>query len=162
MNKTWVDIAVPSGPCEPSTLRPRRSVLGMDLHRIGAKPCPEGRDQDRGWSVSAGDVSPGQTRPMPSDCYACQQAGPEAPLRERFVRADGGRVAHDFNSSLESWVILAPPRHVRALDELTAEESLALGDMLRKASDRKSVREGKSVSEPVDRGGPLVIQKTKK
>src|SRR3546814_12360598 len=97
MNKTWVDIAVPSGPCEPSTLRPRRSVLGMDLHRIGAKPCPEGRDQDRGWSVSAGDVSPGQTRPMPSDCYACQQAGPEAPLRERRSeeRRVGKRVGVD-------------------------------------------------------------------
>src|SRR3546814_13571609 len=95
----------------------------MDRHRIGAKPCPEGRDQDRGWSVSAGDVSPGQIRPMPSDCYACQQAGPEAPLRERFVRADGWRVAHDFNSSLESWLILAPLRHVRALDVLTPAEA---------------------------------------
>src|SRR3546814_2143847 len=38
-------------------------------------------------TAKRGSVTPGQTRPMPSDCYACQQAGPEAPLRERFVRA---------------------------------------------------------------------------
>src|SRR3546814_20449363 len=70
-------------------------------------------------TAKRGSVTPGQTRPMPSDCYACQQAGPEAPLRERFVRADGWRVAHDFNSSLQGWLILAPPRPVRALAELT-------------------------------------------
>ena len=43
-------------------------------------------------------------------------------------------MAHDFSSSLEGWLILAPLRHVQALDELTADEALALGDLLRKAS----------------------------
>jgi diadenosine tetraphosphate (Ap4A) HIT family hydrolase len=69
-----------------------------------------------------------------STCYACEQSGPDAPSRERFVREAGWRVAHDFNSSLEGWLILAPLRHVHALDELTADEALALGDLLRKAS----------------------------
>lgn len=76
----------------------------------------------------------GQTRAMPSECYACEQAGPDAPFRERFVREGGWRVAHDFNASLEGWLILAPLRHVHALDELTAEEATALGDLLRRAS----------------------------
>lgn len=71
---------------------------------------------------------------MSSECYACEQSGPDAPFRERFVREDGWRVAHDFNSSLEGWLVLAPLRHVHALDELTADEALVLGDLLRKAS----------------------------
>lgn len=71
---------------------------------------------------------------MSSDCYACQQARPNAPFRERFVRQAGWRVAHDFNSSLAGWLILAPLRHVQSLAELTADEALALGDLLRKAS----------------------------
>jgi diadenosine tetraphosphate (Ap4A) HIT family hydrolase len=76
----------------------------------------------------------GKTASMPSDCYACQQAGPDAPFRERFVRDGGWRVAHDFNSSLAGWLILVPLRHLHALDELAAEEALALGDLLRKAT----------------------------
>ena len=71
---------------------------------------------------------------MSSVCYACEQSGPDAPLRERFVRESGWRVAHDFNSSLPGWLIVAPLRHVHSLDELTAEEAIALGDLLRKAS----------------------------
>lgn len=71
---------------------------------------------------------------MSDECYACEQSGPDAPLRERFVRQDGWRVAHDFNSSLEGWLIVAPLRHVHALTELTPDEALALGDLLRKAS----------------------------
>ena len=71
---------------------------------------------------------------MSSSCYACDQTGPGAPFRERFVCEAGWRVAHDFNSSLDGWLILLPLRHVQALDELTVEEAHALGDLLRKAS----------------------------
>jgi diadenosine tetraphosphate (Ap4A) HIT family hydrolase len=69
-----------------------------------------------------------------SSCYACDQSVPDAPFRERLVRVGGWRVAHDFNSSLPGWLVLAPLRHVLALAELTAEEALTLGDLLRKAS----------------------------
>lgn len=71
---------------------------------------------------------------MPSECYACDQSAPGAPFRERFVRAGGWRVAHDFNSSLEGWLVVVPLRHVRSLDELTAEEAAELGGLLRDAS----------------------------
>ena len=71
---------------------------------------------------------------MSSACYACQHAAPDAPFRERIVREGGWRVAHDFNSSLEGWLIVAPLRHVESLDELTTDEAVALGTLLRGAS----------------------------
>ena len=83
---------------------------------------------DSEWSSEA-QLCVGKTLSMPTDCYACQQAGPDAPFRERFVRHGGWRVAHDFNSSLAGWLVVVPLRHVHALDELTAEEATALGDL---------------------------------
>lgn len=71
---------------------------------------------------------------MPTGCYACDQSGADAPFRERFVRRGGWRVAHDFNSSLEGWLILAPIRHVQSLDELTFDEAATLGALLRESS----------------------------
>ncbi len=71
---------------------------------------------------------------MSTSCYACDQSGPDAPFRERFIREGGWRVAHDFNSSLEGWLILVPLRHVRSLDELSADEAATLGELLRNAS----------------------------
>ena len=74
----------------------------------------------------------GQNYQMASTCYACEQSGPDASFRERFVREGGWRVAHDFNSSLPGWLIMAPLRHILSLDELTVEEALTLGDLLRR------------------------------
>lgn len=71
---------------------------------------------------------------MADDCCACAQASPDAPFRERFVRERGWRVAHDFNSSLEGWLVVAPLRHVESLDELTGPEATALGELLRSAA----------------------------
>lgn len=71
---------------------------------------------------------------MSTRCYARDQSGVDAPFRERFVRRAGWRVAHDFNSSLEGWLILAPLRHVHSLDELSPEESTTLGELLRESS----------------------------
>lgn len=71
---------------------------------------------------------------MTATCYACEQSAPDAPLREQIVRAPGWRVAHDFNSSLQGWLVIVPDRHTRALDELTPDEATTLGSLLRKAS----------------------------
>lgn len=71
---------------------------------------------------------------MSAGCYACDQSGDDAPLRERFVRRGGWRVAHDFNSSLGGWLVVVPLRHVLALDELTADEASTLGELLRECS----------------------------
>lgn len=50
------------------------------------------------------------------------------------MRERGWRVALDFNSSLEGWLVLAPLRHVESLAELTADEATGLGGLLRNAS----------------------------
>ena len=71
---------------------------------------------------------------MSTDCHACRHSGRDAPFRERFVREAGWRVAHDFNSSLAGWLILAPLRHLHSLAELTTEEATALGALLRESS----------------------------
>ena len=119
-------------PCSqtPRTGRAARSKnSSVTYPAIGsAQSC-----DDSEWSSEA-QLRVGQTLSMPTDCYACQQAGPDAPFREQFVRHGGWRVAHDFNSSLAGWLVLVPLRHVHALDELTTEEATALGDLLRKAT----------------------------
>jgi diadenosine tetraphosphate (Ap4A) HIT family hydrolase len=71
---------------------------------------------------------------MTNTCYACTQSATDAPFRERLVRRGGWRVAHDFNSSQPGWLVLAPLRHVRSLDELTADEATTLGGLLREAT----------------------------
>ncbi|MGA7757575.1 MAG: HIT family protein [Ilumatobacteraceae bacterium] len=68
------------------------------------------------------------------DCYACRMGRDDAPLRERFVRRGGWRVALDFNSSLEGWLIITPLRHLQSIDELTDDEAVELGRLLRDAS----------------------------
>lgn len=79
-------------------------------------------------------MPPGNIERMSKACYACEQSTLDAPFRERFVREGGWRVAHDFNSSLEGWLVLAPLRHVLSLDELTGDEASALGTLLRGAT----------------------------
>lgn len=72
------------------------------------------------------------TTPSTVECFNCVQEAKEAlPLRESVWRVPGWRVAHSFNSSLPGWLVVMPTRHVEALDELSVEESLALGDLLR-------------------------------
>lgn len=61
-------------------------------------------------------------------------ANHEVPLRECFKRSDGWRVALDFNSNLEGWLILTPLRHVESMTELRVEEADELGGLLRGAS----------------------------
>ena len=43
-------------------------------------------------------------------------------------------MALDFNSSLEGWLIITPLRHLQSIDELTDDEAVALGRLLRDAS----------------------------
>lgn len=69
-----------------------------------------------------------------TNCYACSQAGPDAPFQERIVREGGWRVAHDFNASLPGWLVLVPLRHVHGLHELTVDEASTMGALLRRAS----------------------------
>ena len=73
---------------------------------------------------------------MSSSCYTCgtEARGGEKPPRERIHVGGGWRVAHAFGSALPGWLVVVPRRHVTRLSELTSEESLELGPILRAAS----------------------------
>jgi diadenosine tetraphosphate (Ap4A) HIT family hydrolase len=45
----------------------------------------------------------------------------------RLLAGGGWRVAHDFNSTLQGWLVLVPRRHVTSIADLTDEEAGTLG-----------------------------------
>jgi diadenosine tetraphosphate (Ap4A) HIT family hydrolase len=47
---------------------------------------------------------------------------------------DGWRVAHSFNSALLGWLVVVPRRHIESIHELSDDESVQLGRLLRRAS----------------------------
>jgi diadenosine tetraphosphate (Ap4A) HIT family hydrolase len=48
--------------------------------------------------------------------------------------SNGWTVVHELDSSLAGWLVVFPIRHVEAMDELTDEECLVAGRMLRDVS----------------------------
>ena len=68
-------------------------------------------------------------------CHTCElnAAVDDLPLRERIYLDESWRVAHGW-SSLPGWLVVALRRHAEALDELTADEAVSLGNLLRAAS----------------------------
>ena len=73
---------------------------------------------------------------MSGECHPCanNEQVDELPPRECIHLEGGWRVAHAFNSTLPGWLVLVPMRHVTSMDELTAQESEAMGLLARKAS----------------------------
>jgi len=57
-----------------------------------------------------------------------------APLWDCIHRAPGWDVVHSFNSSLPGWLCLVARRHIEAIDELTDDESIELGRLIRLTS----------------------------
>ena len=68
-------------------------------------------------------------------CHTCElnAQADDLPLRERLYLDPCWRVAHGW-SSLPGWLVVALRRHAEALNELTAEEAVELGAILRAAS----------------------------
>lgn len=65
-------------------------------------------------------------------CLSCrQEAAADLPPRERVLHTQHWRVAHAFDSGLPGWLVLLPTRHVVALDQLTEDEVVELGPILR-------------------------------
>ena len=65
------------------------------------------------------------------DCFNCRNTALESlPPRESIVRTQHWRGGHAFNTTLPGWLVLAPLRHVAALDELPAEAHAELGTLL--------------------------------
>lgn len=57
-----------------------------------------------------------------------------APLWDSIHRTPFWDVVHSYNTSLPGWLVLVARRHLEAIDELTPEEALELGLLLRKTS----------------------------
>jgi diadenosine tetraphosphate (Ap4A) HIT family hydrolase len=68
-------------------------------------------------------------------CHTCElNADTDAlPFRERLYLDEHWRVAHGW-SSLPGWLVVASRRHIESIAELTTEEAVSLGRILRAAS----------------------------
>jgi diadenosine tetraphosphate (Ap4A) HIT family hydrolase len=58
----------------------------------------------------------------------------EAPPWDAIYRGAFWDVVHSYNTSLPGWLVLVARRHVAALDELTDEEAVELGLLIRRVS----------------------------
>jgi diadenosine tetraphosphate (Ap4A) HIT family hydrolase len=71
-------------------------------------------------------------------CQTCvlseNRKSPEVPLWDSIYPARHFDVAHAYNSTLPGWIVLVLKRHAAAIDELTEEESVELGILIRKVS----------------------------
>jgi len=71
-------------------------------------------------------------------CKTCEMVarrdrGEAAPW-DCIVRTGSWDVVHSYNTALAGWLVLVARRHVEAVDELTEEEAIELGRLLRRAS----------------------------
>lgn len=71
-------------------------------------------------------------------CKTCElvnrrDAG-EAPLWDSIHRTAFWDLVHSYNTALPGWLVLVARRHIEAIDELTDDEALELGRLIRQAS----------------------------
>ncbi len=57
-----------------------------------------------------------------------------APLWDNILRTPYWDVVHSYNTSLPGWLVLVARRHIEAIDELTEEEAVELGQLVRRVS----------------------------
>ena len=58
----------------------------------------------------------------------------EAPLWDDIYRTKSWVVVHANNTSLPGWLVLVLQRHIESLDELTEDEAIELGPLIRRVS----------------------------
>lgn len=73
-----------------------------------------------------------------TQCLTCKlvarrDAG-DAPLWDSIYRTEYWDVVHAYNTSLPGWLVLVARRHIESLDELTEDEALELGVLIRRVS----------------------------
>jgi diadenosine tetraphosphate (Ap4A) HIT family hydrolase len=71
-------------------------------------------------------------------CKTCElvnrrDAG-DAPLWDRIQRTQFWDLVHSYNTALPGWLVLVARRHIEAIDELTDDEAIDLGRLVRRAS----------------------------
>jgi diadenosine tetraphosphate (Ap4A) HIT family hydrolase len=57
-----------------------------------------------------------------------------APLWDCIYRTRFWDIVHSYNTALPGWLVLVARRHIEAIDELTDEEAVELGILLRRVS----------------------------
>ncbi len=67
------------------------------------------------------------------ELIAARDAG-TAPLWDCIQRTQFWDVVHSYNTALPGWLVLVVQRHILAIDELTDEESVELGVLIRRVS----------------------------
>jgi diadenosine tetraphosphate (Ap4A) HIT family hydrolase len=73
-----------------------------------------------------------------TSCKTCElverrDAG-AAPFWDNILRTPYWDLVHSYNTALPGWLVLVARRHVEALDELTEEEAIELGTLIRRVS----------------------------
>src|SRR5688572_7534615 len=73
-----------------------------------------------------------------TDCHTCeltkQRDSGDAPLWDNIYRTQYWDVVHCNRTSLLGWLILVARRHIAAVDELSEEEAVELGKLIRQVS----------------------------
>lgn len=71
-------------------------------------------------------------------CHTCEltrrRDTGEAPLWDNMYRSQHWDVVHAYNTSLPGWLVLVARRHIAAVDEMTEDEALELGLLIRRVS----------------------------
>ena len=73
-----------------------------------------------------------------TDCYTCEliarrDAG-QAPVWDAILRTQYWDMVHSYNTSLLGWLVLVARRHMAAIAEMTEEEAVELGSLIRRVS----------------------------
>ena len=73
-----------------------------------------------------------------SPCKTCELTAQrrlgKAPLWDSIYQTEFWDVAHAFNTALPGWLVLVLQRHIESLDELTDQEAVELGPLIRRVS----------------------------
>lgn len=73
-----------------------------------------------------------------NQCYTCEMAARrhagQAPKWDNIYHTRFWDVAHAYNTALPGWLVLIARRHIEALDELTDDEAVELGLLIRRVS----------------------------
>jgi diadenosine tetraphosphate (Ap4A) HIT family hydrolase len=71
-------------------------------------------------------------------CHTCEltthRDSGEAPLWDSIFRTQYWDVVHAYNTALLGWLVLVARRHIAAIDEMTEDEALEMGKLVRELS----------------------------
>jgi diadenosine tetraphosphate (Ap4A) HIT family hydrolase len=74
----------------------------------------------------------------PKQCKTCELIARRdtgtAPVWDNILRTPYWDVVHSYNTSLPGWLVLVARRHIEAIDALTEDEAVELGQLLRRVS----------------------------